>query len=67
MFFIKVLRDVMFINIFLVDDCVIFVKFDLEFEKLNVNFIDIECSNIVKRYVKCLKWLENWCLVDYVL
>lgn len=53
--FIKVLRDIIFINILLIDDCVIFVKKDIEFKKLNINFICIECSIIVKWYLICLK------------
>lgn len=53
--FIKVLRDIIFIYILLIDDCVIFVKKDIEFEKLNINFICIECSIIVKWYLICLK------------
>lgn len=51
----KVLRDIIFINILLIDDCVIFVKKDIEFKKLNINFICIECSIIVKWYLICLK------------
>lgn len=52
---IKVLRDIIFIYILLIDDCVIFVKKDIEFKKLNINFICIECSIIVKWYLICLK------------
>lgn len=46
--FIKVLRDIIFIYILLIDDCVIYVKKDVEFKKLNINLICIECSIIVK-------------------
>lgn len=53
--FIKVLKDIIFINILLIDDCVIFVKKDIEFKKLNINFICIKCSIIVKWYLICLK------------
>lgn len=52
---IKVLRDIIFIYILLIDDCVIFVKKDIEFKKLNINFICIECIIIVKWYLICLK------------
>ncbi|XP_062609477.1 uncharacterized protein LOC134271261, partial [Saccostrea cucullata] len=62
----KASRDVMFINTSPVDDRVILVKPDSELEKLNANSTDIECSNIVKRYAKRPKQLENWCLADYV-
>lgn len=53
--FIKVLRDIIFINILLIDDCIIFVKKDIVFKKLNINFICIGCSIIVKWYLICLK------------
>ncbi|XP_062615034.1 uncharacterized protein LOC134276764 [Saccostrea cucullata] len=62
----KASRDVMFINTSPVEDRVILVKPDSELEKLNANSTDIECSNIVKRYAKRPKQLENWCLADYV-
>lgn len=54
---LKVLRDIIFINILLIDDCVIviIVKKDVEFKKLNINFICIECSIIVKWYLISLK------------
>lgn len=52
---LKVLRNIIFINILLIDDCVIFVKKDVEFKKLNINFICIECSIIVKWYLISLK------------
>ncbi|XP_061173328.1 uncharacterized protein LOC133182501 [Saccostrea echinata] len=62
----KASRDVIFINTSPTDERVILVKPDSELEKLNATSTDIECSNIVKRYAKRPKQLENWCLADYV-
>ncbi|XP_062567926.1 uncharacterized protein LOC134230168 [Saccostrea cucullata] len=62
----KASRDVVFINTSPSDDRVILIKTDAELEKLTPNSTDVECSNIIKRYAKRPKQLENWCLADYV-
>ncbi|XP_078328660.1 uncharacterized protein LOC144623788 [Crassostrea virginica] len=62
----KASRDVIFINTSPSDDRVILIKTDTELDKLTPNSTDVECSNVVKRYSKRPKQLENWCLADYV-
>ena len=62
----KASRDVVFINTSPSDDRVILIKTDAELEKLTPNSTDVECSNVIKRYAKRPKQLENWCLADYV-
>ncbi|XP_062616288.1 uncharacterized protein LOC134278001 [Saccostrea cucullata] len=62
----KASRDVVFINTSPSDDRVILIKTDTELEKLTPNSTDVECSNVIKRYAKRPKQLENWCLADYV-
>ena len=62
----KASRDVAFINTSPIDERVILVKPETELQKLSDNSTDIECSNIVRRYSKRPKQLENWCLADYV-
>ncbi|XP_061193259.1 uncharacterized protein LOC133201473 [Saccostrea echinata] len=62
----KASRDVVFINTSPSDDRVILIKTDAELEKLKPNSTDVECSNVIKRYAKRPKQLENWCLADYV-
>ena len=62
----KASRDVAFINTSSIDERVILVKPETELQKLSDNSTDIECSNIVRRYSKRPKQLENWCLADYV-
>jgi DNA replication protein DnaC len=62
----KASRDVVFINTSPSDDRVVLIKTDTELDKLSPNFTDMECSNVVKRYSKRPKQLENWCLADYV-
>ncbi|XP_065942483.1 uncharacterized protein [Magallana gigas] len=62
----KASRDVVFINTSPSDDRVILIKTDAELEKLTPNSTDVECSNVIKRYARRPKQLENWCLADYV-
>ncbi|XP_061184994.1 uncharacterized protein LOC133193010 [Saccostrea echinata] len=62
----KASRDVVFLNTSPSDDRVILIKTDAELEKLTPNSTDVECSNVIKRYAKRPKQLENWCLADYV-
>lgn len=62
----KASRDVIFINTSPSDDRVILIKTDAELEKLSPNSTDVECSNVIKRYQKRPRQLENWCLADYV-
>lgn len=62
----KASTDVVFINTSPSDDRVVLVKTDAELEKLSPNSTDVECSNVIKRYSKRPKQLENWCLADYV-
>ncbi|XP_061178430.1 uncharacterized protein LOC133187077 [Saccostrea echinata] len=62
----KASREVVFINTSPSDDRVTLIKTDAELEKLTPNSTDVECSNVIKRYAKRPKQLENWCLADYV-
>lgn len=50
MFLRKVFREFVFINISILDECVVFVKFCLLLEEFLKNLIVIEVDNNIKRY-----------------
>lgn len=62
----KSTRDVVFINTSKPADRTFLLKSKEALEKLSSDSTNIEADNIIKRYSKRPKVLENWCLADYV-
>ncbi|PJE78258.1 ATP-dependent RecD-like DNA helicase [invertebrate metagenome] len=59
-------REVVFINTSLPKDRVFLLKSQEQLKDLPKNSTDIESDNIIKRYARRPKKLENYCLADYV-
>ena len=62
----KSTRDVVFINTSTPEERTFLLKSKEALEKLPPDSTNIEADNIIKRYSKRPKALENWCLADYV-
>ena len=62
----KATREVAFINTSPPTDRTFLLKSKEALENLPGSSTDIEADNIIKRYSKRPKSLENWCLADYV-
>ncbi|KAK3090521.1 hypothetical protein FSP39_012459 [Pinctada imbricata] len=61
----KASRDVIFINTSPPDERVLLLKQLSDLEQLSPQSTDIHYQNIIARYSKRPKQLENWCLADY--
>ncbi|XP_033756117.1 uncharacterized protein LOC117338862 [Pecten maximus] len=59
-------REVIFINTSLPKDRVFLLKSQEQLKDLPKNSTDVESDNIIKRYARRPKKLENYCLADYV-
>ncbi|XP_069136358.1 uncharacterized protein [Argopecten irradians] len=59
-------RDVVFINTSPPDERVFLLKSQEDLENLPENSTDIKADNMITRYTKRPKQLENWCLADVV-
>ncbi|XP_033759145.1 uncharacterized protein LOC117341405 [Pecten maximus] len=59
-------RDVVFINTSPPDERVFLLKSQEDLESLPENSTDIKADNMITRYAKRPKQLQNWCLADVV-
>ena len=59
-------RSVVFINTSPPEERTFLLKSKEKLEEMDPDSTDIECGNVVTRYKQRPKFLQNWCLADYV-
>ena len=59
-------RQVVFVNTSLPDKRIQLIKSKTVLDEMPDDLTDIVAENVIKRYSKRPKALENWCLADYI-